>query len=169
MENATPVPISELEALRLHTEGVNMPPAALVAIHNLNARIPDPQLEAAIDDFQKALQEISQIPPEKHLCHILSRIALISFDKHDVLYLFQIALHAAQWAYLCNGDRSPYTDIPEDARMRYSVEAPTVFDLAVRTGDAARAAKLGWDPYYSLIELAGRALAWSAKQAGDSE
>ena len=169
MENTTPVPISELKALRLHTEGVSMPPAALVAIQNLNARIPEPQLEAAINDFQKALQEISQIPPEKHLCHILGGIALISFDKHNALGLFQVALHAAQWAYLCNGDRSPYTDVPEEARNRYAAETPTILDLAINAGDAARAVKIGWDPYYSLIELAGRALAWSAKQAGDSE
>ncbi len=169
MENTTPAPISDLKALRLHTEGVDMPPAALAAIQNPSAHISDPPLEAAINNLQKSLQEVPQISPEKHLAHILSRIALTNFGHHRALDLADIATHAAQWAFLSGRDNSPYDDVPEEARKRYATETPTIVDLAINAGDAARSIKLGWDPYFILIELAGRALAWSAKEAGGSK
>ena len=169
MENTTPVPISELEALRLHTEGVKMPPAALAATLALTSHIPTPHLDTAIANLQKALQEYEQRPPEKHLAHILSRIALTNFGHHKALDLADIALYAAQLAYLSAQGRSPYVDVPEEAQKRYADETPTIIDLTINAGDAARSIKLGWDPYFTLIELAGRALAWSAKEAGDSK
>lgn len=169
MIDTVPTPIHELKALRVHTEGVKMPPAALAAVLALTSRIPTPPLDIAIANFQKALQEVEQRPPEKHLARILSRVALTSFGHHKALDLADIALYAAQWAYLYSEGRSPYVDVPEEARKRYAAETPTIIDLAINAGDVARRIKIGWDPYYHLIELAGRALAWSAKEAGDSK
>ena len=169
MTDTVPTPIRELKALRAHTEGVKMPPAALAAVLALTSHIPTPPLDTAIANFQKALQECEQRPPEKHLAHILSRTALTNFDHHKALDLADIALYAAQWAYLSAQERSPYMDVPEEARKRYADETPTIIDLAINAGDAARSIKLGWDPYFTLIELAGRALAWSAKEAGDNK
>lgn len=169
MENTIPVSISELKALRLHVEGVKMPPAALAAVLPLTSHIPTPPLDTAISNFQKALQEVEQRPPEKHLAHILSRIALTNFGHHKALDLADIALYAAQLAYLYAQGRSPYVDAPKEARKRYTDETPTIIDLTINAGDAARSIKLDWDPYFTLIELAGRALAWSAKEAGDSK
>lgn len=169
MTYTVPTPIHELKALRAHTEGVKMPPAALAAVLALTSHIPTPPLDTAIVNFQKALQQVEQRPPEKHLTHILSRTALTNFGHHKALDLADIALHAAQWACLCTQGRSPYADVPEEARKRYADETPTIIDLAINAGDAARSIKLGWDPYFTLIELAGRALAWSAKEAGGSK
>lgn len=169
MTDTVPTPIHELKALRLHTEGVKMPPAALAAVLALASHIPTPPLDTAIANFQKALQEVEQHPSERLLAHILSRTALTNFGHHKALDLADIALYAAQLAYLSTKGRSPYVDVPEEARKRYADETPTIIDLTINAGDVARSIKLGWDPYFSLVELAGRALAWSAKEAEDSK
>ena len=165
MKDMTLVPNHELELLRTSTEGVKMPPAAAAAIQDLIVRIPHPALDAALDNLRERLEETPQRPPERHLASILSRIALASSCNPKAPSLTDIALHATQWALLCDGDNSPYAQVVEEARRSYALKPPTVFDLAIKAGDAARSTKFGWNPYSSLVELAGQALTWSVKDA----
>jgi hypothetical protein len=167
MPDTALVPNRELEALRASTEGVKMPPAAAAAIQDLVARIPSPPLDAAIDNFRKALQEAPQRTPEQHLASLLSNVALAYSSEGDRASSFaDIALFAAQWAFLCDGSDSPYTQAAEEARRAYRLSPLGVFDLAIKVGEAARIIKLGWNPYTILVELAGQALALSAREAG---
>lgn len=166
MPDTTLVPNHELEALRASTEGVKMPPAAASAIQDLVARIPSKPLDAAIDNFQKALQEAPQRPPERHLIDILSCAARACSSEDDKASSFaDIALFAAQWAYLCGSGDSPYTQVVEEARRSYPLAPPSVFDLTIKVGEIARIIEFDWDPHSSLVELAGLALASSARAA----
>lgn len=169
IEDMTPIPNRELELLRASTEGIKMPPAAVAAIQNLISRAPSPPLDTALNTLRERLEEIPQRPPEKHLATILSRIALVHSCDPKAPNLADIALYATQWAYLCGIDGSPYAQVAEEARRSYVLKSPTVFDLAIRAGEAAKSTKLDWNPYFNLVELAGQALAWSAREAEETK
>lgn len=143
-----------------------MPAAAAAAIQDLVARIPLKSLDAAIDNFRKALQEVPQRSPGRHLVDILSCAARACSSEDDKASSFaDIALFAAQWAYLCGSGDSPYTRVVEEARRSSHLAPPSVFDLTVKVGEIAGIVKFGWDPYSSLVELAGLALVSSARAA----
>jgi hypothetical protein len=169
MENTIAIPVSELEALRRHTEGVKMPAAAAAVIQNLAAHIPTPPIEIAIANLQRALQEVRHRSPEHYLANILSSIAAIQRGEAKASNLANIALCATQWAFLHDGGRDPYTNVPREARIRYAGESSTIFDLTIGAGNAAMCTNLEWDPCPALIALAGQALAWSAKEAEAAE
>ena len=165
MTQSTPIPNHEIELLRVATQGVNMPPLAAAAIQAIISWLPKPAFESAASRLWRTLDGAPQRTADECLTGILGHIAMIPGNESREEGLIFIAACAAQWATDGNDGKPVRRDIENSARRRYDLSAPTPGDLAIKAGEAARSVKLGWNPYAGLIELAGQALAWAAKEA----
>lgn len=112
--------------------------------------------------LQDAVESEPQLTPEKHLSHILSYISLLDTSDDNGQYLLSITLRATQWATLCNRGRDVYDDVICATLCRLFLPPSTPIDMAVNTGGVAHYLSRNRSPYWSLVELAGRSLAWAS-------
>lgn len=112
--------------------------------------------------LQSAVESEPQLTPDKHLSHILSYISLLDTSGDNNQYLLSIALRATQWAILCDRGRDVYNDVTCATLCRLFLPPSTPIDMAVNAGGAAHYLSRNRSPYWSLVELAGRSLAWAS-------
>lgn len=165
MIKTIPVPVHELSLLQAATQGVMMPACAAAAVQAITAHLPCVALEAAINDLRERAETCPQDTPEQHLARILICVALLHSGKDKGRDLNLLALHATQWASVCDEGHSLYEDIAEEAKQNCVTSPPTFLDLAVLAGDVARKVKHGQNPRSVLIELAGQSLTLAIRES----